>query len=218
MSQLDRVLKGRLQCYLELVNASPIGLTGLKDPADQWRELIEDSLAAARVLPEGLIVDLGTGGGVPGIPLALACPDTRWWLIEANQRKAGFVRSVLEPLGLSNRVQVLSERSEVLAHDPAYRGRAQACVAKALAPLAVLIELGLPFLDRGGTLVAFKGPAGLAEEEASLVALRQLKGVLDERVEYQLDGRSRYLCRVRKVGPTPRAYPRRAGIPAKQPL
>lgn len=208
----------RLLEYRALVDASPIGLTGLKEPHDQLRELILDSLAAAPVLPEGRIVDLGTGGGVPGIPLALARPDTRWWLIESNQRKAGFVRSVLEPLGLSRRVEVLSERAETLGQDRAYRGRAQACVAKALAPLPVLIELGLPFLDRGGSLIAFKGPQGIGEEEASAQALRELKGALEERVAYRLEGRERLLCRVRKLAPTPGRFPRRPGVPAHQPL
>jgi 16S rRNA (guanine527-N7)-methyltransferase len=216
--QLERGVPERLLLFRELVAASPIGLTGLKEASDQLRELVLDSLAAAPDLPEGLVVDLGTGAGVPGIPLALARPDTRWWLIESNQRKAGFVRSVLEPLGLTGRVEVLSDRAETLAHDPARRGRAQACVAKALAPLAVLVELGLPFLDRGGTLIAFKGPAGPSEEEASSRALSELHGVLEERLTYHLDGRERFLCRVRKVGPTPRTYPRRPGIPAKQPL
>lgn len=208
----------RLLFYRELVDASPIGLTGLKDPVDQLRELVLDSLAAAPVLPSGLIVDLGTGGGVPGIPLALARPDTRWWLIESNKRKAGFVRDVLEPLGLSGRVEVLSERAETLGQDPAYRGRAQACVAKALALLPVLIELGLPFLDRGGVLIAFKGPAGPAEEASSKKALFELKGALEEPHQYAFDDRSRYLCRVRKIAPTPKKYPRRPGTPAHDPL
>lgn len=216
--ELEPGVPERLLLYRELVEASPIGLTGLKDPVDQLRELIIDSLAAAPLLPGGLVVDLGTGGGVPGIPLALARPDTRWWLIESNGRKAGFVRGVLEPLGLSDRVTVLSERAETLGQDPQYRGRAQACVAKALALLPVLIELGLPFLDRGGMLLAFKGPAGLAEEAASKRALFELKGVLEERVSYAFDDRSRFLSRVRKVAPTPRKYPRRPGTPSHDPL
>lgn len=215
---LDPSIQDSLLQYRALVEASPIGLTGLKDPVDQLRELVVDSLGAASVLPSGLIVDLGTGGGVPGIPLALARPDTHWVLIESNQRKAGFVRSVLEPLGLSSRVTVLSERAETLGQDPRYRGQAQACVAKALALLPVLIELGLPFLERGGVLYAFKGPAAPEEEAASKLALFELKGALEDRLSYELEGRTRYLCRVRKTAPTPKKYPRRPGIPAHEPL
>ncbi len=212
-SVLDRLLD-----YRARVDASPVGLTGLRDPHDQLRELIVDSLAAAPHLPQGLVVDLGCGAGVPGIPLALACPTTTWWLVESNRRKGGFVRQVLGPLGLKGRAQVLCERAETLGHDSARRGRAQACVAKALAPLPVLIELGLPLLGRGGLLLAFKGPAGLEEQRASAKALRELGGELEEPIGYDLEGRVRWLCRVRKVDRTPTCYPRRPGMPAHQPL
>ncbi len=208
----------RLLDYRARVDASPIGLTGLRDPHDQLRELILDSLAAAPYLPDGLVVDLGCGAGVPGIPLALACPTTSWWLVESNRRKGGFVREVLGPLGLEGRVEVLCERAETLGRDSARRGRAQACVAKALAPLPVLIELGLPLLGRGGLLLAFKGPAGLEEQQASQTALRELGGELEEPIGYHLQGRDRWLCRVRKVARTPARYPRRPGVPACQPL
>lgn len=208
----------RLLDYRARVDASPIGLTGLRDPRDQLRELILDSLAAAPYLPEGLVVDLGCGAGVPGIPLALACPRTSWWLVESNRRKGGFVREVLGPLGLEGRVEVLCDRAETLGHDSTRRGRAQACVAKALAPLPVLIELGLPLLGRGGLLLAFKGPAGLEEQRASQKALGELGGKLEEPVGYHLEGRDRWLCRVRKVDRTPARYPRRPGVPARQPL
>ncbi len=210
---LDRLLD-----YRARVDASPVGLTGLRDPHDQLRELILDSLAAAPHLPEGLVVDLGCGAGVPGIPLALACPTTTWWLVESNRRKGGFVQEVLGPLGLQERAQVLCERAETLGHDPARRGRAQFCVAKALAPLPVLIELALPLLGRGGLLLAFKGPAGLEEQRASQNALRELGGELEEPIGYHLEGRDRWLCRVRKVARTPARYPRRPGVPARQPL
>lgn len=212
-----RVLQ-RLLDFRARVAASPIGLTGLRAPQDQLRELILDSLAAAPHLPAGLVVDLGCGAGVPGIPLALACPATRWWMVESNRRKAGFVQDVLGGMGLEDRVQVLAERAESLGHDPVRRGTAQGCVAKALAPLPVLIELGLPLLERGGLLLAFKGPAGLEEQRSSRKALQELGGELEEPIGYRLEGRDRWLCRVRKVACTPSRYPRRPGIPAHQPL
>lgn len=195
------------------------GVTALSDPEEVVRELLLDSLAAAPVLPAGArVADLGSGGGVPGLPLALARPDLRVLLVESLNRKAEWLREQVEALGLGDRVEVHQVRSEDLARQPGMRGQLDAVVAKALAPLPVLVELGLPLLRQGECLFAFKGP-GLPEElERSTRALAELRGRHRESVKYRVGDRERVLCVVEKIGPTPEKYPRRVGVPERKPL
>lgn len=195
------------------------GVTALSEPSEVVRELILDSLAAAPHLPEGArVADLGTGGGVPGIPLALVRPDLQVLLVESLNRKSDWLREQVEALGLGGRVAVHQVRSEDLARQPDIRGKLDAVVAKALAPLPVLIEFALPLLRKGGCLYAYKGPSLPEEVARSGKALGELRARHREDVAYRLEDRERVLCVIEKVGPTPDKYPRRAGMPERKPL
>lgn len=209
----------QLQKYVDLLleYGDQLGLTAFRQPEPIWRELIADSASASAKLPSGgRIVDLGSGGGCPGVVLQILRPDTRFSLLESNGRKAGFLRRVVESLQLPS--LVLQERSEVLAHQAQHREQYDMVVAKAVAGMAALVELALPLVRVGGQLLAFKGPQAQQEVDDAATALGALGGQLVSIEPYELGEKSYCHVRVEKMAPTTRDYPRRPGIPAKQPL
>lgn len=209
----------QLQRYVELLqrDGDLLGLTSLRETEDILRELVLDPLRGLEFFSPGAsVIDVGSGGGCPGIALAVARPDLRVDLLEVKQRKAGFLERTVAELGLS--CDVLVERCEVLGQDRDYRARYQHATAKALAALPVLAELTLPFVEVGGSLVAYKGPGVGAELEAAGNALRVLGGTVETLRPYELGDKRYQLCVVRKIRATPKEYPRRAGTPGRSPL
>lgn len=160
---------------LLLAWTSAINLTAIRDPAAIAIRHVVDSLSGLAVLRErgiGRFVDLGSGGGFPGIPLAAALPADRALLVDSIAKKVRFLTTAIDAVGLSDRVAAEAVRSEDLAVTVADRGQWPAVTARAVAPLAELIELAFPLLAPGGILVAWKrgdvaGPAGLREELAA---------------------------------------------------
>jgi 16S rRNA (guanine527-N7)-methyltransferase len=191
----------RLERWLQDVLDTP-GLTGIADPEAAWAMLAEDALRGAEVVAdfEGAIVDVGSGGGSPGIPLAVALPDREITLLEANARKARFLAHAAS--GFSN-VKVLRGRAEEQEPD-----RFGVAVAKALAPPPVALEWCLPLVRPGGAAVLWVGPA-IDIERLSRVAERLAGGRVAERSG---------LAVVPKIGPTPPGFPRRVGVARKRPL
>jgi 16S rRNA (guanine527-N7)-methyltransferase len=162
---------------------------------------------------------VGAGAGFPGIPLKIAFPGLRLALLEATLKKASFLTHVVKELALQD-TQVIAERAEDAARRPEHRETYDIVVARALAPMAALTELTLPFCKPGGCVVAMKkgdiaGELAGAQRAIALLGgrLREVKPVSAPGLE---DGRA--LVIVDKVAPTPAAYPRRAGLPAKRPL
>jgi 16S rRNA (guanine527-N7)-methyltransferase len=195
------------------------GVTALREPEEVLRELILDSLGAAACLQvEGRIADLGSGGGVPGLPLALVRPDCRFLLVESLGRKVAWLEEQVQALGLADRVEIVSRRCEDVGRDPVYRAVLDAVVAKALASLPVLLEYALPLLRMGGRLYAYKGPALAGEIESARHAMGELGGHLAESLPYRVLDRERVICVVEKVRATPDRYPRRVGVPERKPL
>ncbi|ADU52446.1 methyltransferase GidB [Thermaerobacter marianensis DSM 12885] len=170
---------------------------------------------------EGLLVDLGSGAGFPGIPLLVALG--RGWrglLLEAQQKKAAFLADAVQRLGLAERVTVAARRAEEVGRDPQWRGQADAVTARALAPLDVVLEYGLPLLRPGGRLWAYKGPRVEEEWAAGRRAAEVLGGRLADRHCFGLPGGAgrRVIVEAVKERPTPERYPRRPGVPARRPL
>src|SRR2546430_6362306 len=180
-------------------------------------ELIADSLVLADHLGGARrLVDVGSGGGLPGLPLKIVHPDLEVTLIEADQSKAAFLVQAAATLGMRG-VDVVAMRAEDAGHDPRYRESFDVAVARALAPLPTLVELCLPLVRVGGRLLAQKTD----KEEAARAerAIELLGGLLEPALPAPSAAReSGVVVTVRKVRPTPAAYPRRPGVPARKPL
>ncbi len=207
-----------LERHLSLIAAwsGRLRLTGARTPAAAAEVLVLRTLPVLRYLPaEGVMIDLGSGAGVPGITVAVARPRAHVVLVEPSQKRAGFLEIVIRELRLAN-AEVWSERAEVLGRDPQHRGRYDAVTARALAPVRVLAEYALPFLRLDGVAVFPKGRAAAAEVQAAAAALRILGGAAE--VHPAMSPRASPVVVVRKVAPTPEQYPRRPGAPGRRPL
>lgn len=180
-------------------------------------ELIDDCLVLVSYLSDATnLVDVGSGGGLPGLPLKIMMPRLEVTLVEADGKKAAFLTQACARLGLPG-VRVVGRRAEDAAHDPGLREAFDVAVARALAPMPVLAELCLPFVRVGGRLLAQKTRD---EDFAAAGRAIELLGGAPLRVE-PAPSRAReagVIVVVEKVSPTPARYPRRPGVPARQPL
>jgi 16S rRNA (guanine527-N7)-methyltransferase len=161
----------------------------------------------------GLALDLGTGGGLPGLVLAAAWPASRWVLVDSRQRSVTFCREAVERLGLETRVEVVHGRAEVVGRHPTHRGRYQLVTARGFGPAAVTAECAAPFLRMGGRLTVSE-PPGAAGERWPGEGLARLGLTIARVVAAEGAG----FAVLEQVAPCPPAYPRREGIPAKRPL
>ncbi|MBN1264839.1 MAG: 16S rRNA (guanine(527)-N(7))-methyltransferase RsmG [Anaerolineales bacterium] len=196
-------------------------LTAITDPFLIESKHFLDSLTCLLAFKpaDERLIDVGTGAGFPGLPLKLVCPQIQLTLVEATEKKVQFCRHVVAALGLEN-VDVLHARVEELGQDDHYRGRFQIALARAVAPMPVLLEYLLPLLPMGGRVVAQKGEMAPVETQSAAQALKILGGRVSKLVPVDLPrvAERRYLVVVDKISETPQKYPRRAGIPAKRPL
>jgi len=161
-------------------------------------------------LSEGRFLDLGSGGGFPGVPLAVCCPRCSFLLSDSRQRRVDFLREVVAELGLGN-VSVVVGRAEELAHEKAFRESFDVVLTRGVAPFPVVAEMGLPFLKKGGYFVAFKGPLWKKEVSWNPSVLEDLGGALSGVAEYLLPGdRIRYLVFARKERSCSARFPRSA--------
>ncbi len=190
-------------------------LTGRRGVEDVAR-LILGALEILRFLPlEGSVIDLGSGAGVPGLPVAVMRPGVRVVLVEASRRKAAFLELAVRDLRLAN-VAVLNARAEEVGRDPDHRERYDAVTAQAVAALRVLVEYALPLLRMGGVAVFPKGAAAAGEAAAAAPVLRLLGGQAE--MQPPLGRRGMPVVVVRKTAPTPLEFPRRSGVPVRRPI
>lgn len=199
-------MNSKLSSYERLLGSWP-GLT-----SRPGRALIEDCLVLLEHLGDAAsLIDVGSGGGMPGIPLKIARPALRVTLLEADQRKAAFLEHAAAELQLE--LEVVAERAESAAHGP-LREEFDAACCRALAPMPVLAELCLPFIRVGGRLLAMKS----ASDEGA-AAYEVLGGGEPHVVPAPSAARGRgVVVIVPKVSPTPSLYPRRPGVPGRRPL
>ncbi|SRR6266566_2039808 len=181
------------------------------------QDLVADSLVLLEHLGDAKnLVDVGSGAGLPGLPLKIVRPDLRVTLVESDQDKAAFLVRACAALGLQD-VTVLAKRAEEIGQDPGYRELFDVAVARALAPMPVLAELCLPLVKVGGRLLAQK-TAGEDIEKAAR-AIDVLGGALNRVAAAPSTARGAgTVVIVDKVRPTPPAYPRRPGAPSRKPL
>lgn len=216
--------RDQLSAYRDLILDSnrKFNLTALRDADSIDGRLIAESLRLRPFLPSapGLrTVDIGTGSGIPGIPLAIARPDIDFTLIEATGKKVRFLELVAAELGLAN-VHPVHERAETVAHDPAFREQSDLVVARAVTQLAALAELALPFLRVGGRALLPKGDTIDEELDRARTAIELLGGTLvstDLLPQVPCCGMTRLVI-LDKIEPSLVRYPRRPGIPEHDPL
>jgi 16S rRNA (guanine527-N7)-methyltransferase len=188
-----------LDAWLAAVLETP-GLTSLRDPVQARRVLLDDSLRGAELVAryDGTLVDVGSGGGAPGIPLAVALPEREVVLLEAERRKCDFLERVAPP-----NARVVWGRAEEQETD-----WAGVAVAKALAHPPTAAEWCLPLVRPGGAVVLWVGPSADADRVARVA----------ERIAGELVASPEGLLVIRKLGPTPEGFPRRVGVARKRPL
>jgi 16S rRNA (guanine527-N7)-methyltransferase len=204
------MLEGHLRLMLAWNVA--MNLTAIRDPAAAACLHILDSLAAVPLLrARGVdaLIDLGSGGGYPGLPIAVALPARRALLVDSIAKKARFIATAASALGLEDRVEAFAGRSEALAADRRHRERWPAVVVRAVAALPELVELGLPLLARGGVLIAWKRRPIDAELAAAAPAMVALGGGRVELIDVRAPGlEGHVLVVIEKVHPSPSGYPR----------
>ena len=223
--ELSRAQLEQLATYAERLRTSAHNLISARDRGQVEARHIAEALALGRFLDEhGLlpddtrVLDLGSGGGLPGIPILITWPRIALTLLESVGKKCRFLEDIVRDFALGD-VAVLEGRAETWGRDPARREQYDLVLARAVAPLPILIEYALPFLGSGGRLAAVKSIAVSEEVDASQTALRELNGRLEGVNGFQASpGHSRAAVLIEKIGPTPQHYPRRPGIPSKRSL
>ena len=214
----------KLEKYMEGILSwnEKVNLTNITDPAEFRIKHNADSLMCVD-FPEFRsaknVIDVGTGGGFPGIPLAVYAPDKNFTLLDSLNKRLKIIDELAGSLDISN-ITLVHGRAEDIAKTKEHREKYDLCVSRAVSNLATLSEYCLPFIKVGGYLLAYKGPGAEQEAEDAAKALKILGGRLvgireTTMEEYGLDHR---ILVIEKVRNTPKTYPRKAGTPLKDPL
>ena len=209
----------RLGAYLAMLLAANarFNLTAIRDPDQAWIKHIFDSLTLLTYITSAKathVIDVGSGGGLPGVPLAITLPSVHFILLEATAKKAKFLCDVVRALDLRN-AEVINDRAESIARDnTGYRERYDMVLARAIGGLAVLLELTAPLARVGGHILTIKGKNAPQEIKEAKQALRLLHcQVADTRRTP-----TGTIVVIEKLRPTAKRYPRRPGEPKRAPL
>ncbi len=228
---------------LILQGNSQMNLTRITSPEDFWEKHLWDSLRGispflqesvgsvsgenppdAGAQPESFHtalkgIDIGTGAGFPGLPVAIVKPEWTVTLLDSTRKKIAFVNSLLADLGIEN-ATTLTGRAEEIGQQPQHRQSYDIALLRAVAPASVCAEYALPLLKTGGKAVLYRGHWAAEETDALRPAVERLGGAIEslEGFTTPVEGGIRHCLYLRKVAATPAAFPRPAGVPAKQPL
>lgn len=210
--------------YVELLLQAnrKVNLVGTQSEDEVWSRHILDALSVLPLLTDlasgSRVIDIGSGAGLPGIPLALFRPDLSVTLLEATGRKADFLRQTVRQLDITG-ASVENARAEDLGRDPEHREHYDLAISRAVAPLPTLLEYSLPLVRVGGHALAMKGRKATEEMAASLEASKTLGGGKPTLIPLPgLEKRGAVAVRIAKDRPTPSRWPRPPGRPAKEPL
>ena len=218
-----------LQDQLRLWN-SRLNLTRLVEGDDFWIAQVFDSLwplaSTIRSAQDGpgqaglQLIDVGTGGGFPGLALAIALPGARLTLVDSVQRKIEAVRAMAAALGLEDRLEFCSDRIETLGRSKPWRGRYDWALARAVAPAPVVAEYLVPLLKPTGQALLYRGQWSSDDEQQLTAAAALLKARVSavEGTELPAGRGQRHAISLSPIAPCPMRYPRAVGLPAKQPL
>ena len=198
-----------------------MNLTAITEPEEVAVKHIIDSLLAydKKIFPGKLLADVGTGAGFPGIPLKIYCPELKVVLLDSLAKRLKFLQSVIDTLGLED-IDCVHLRAEDAGQNKNYREKYDLVTARAVARLSVLSEYCLPLVKQGGYFIALKGSKFKEEISEGRTAVDILGGEIVSADAVKLPGLDdgRAIIRIRKIKKTPVKYPRKAGLPEKQPL
>jgi len=199
-----------------------MNLTAIEEDQEIIVKHFLDSLTAlnALKLEDGMrLIDVGTGAGFPGVPLKICYPKIQLTLLDSLNKRINFLQELCQLLGLE-KVEFIHGRAEDYGKNPEYRESFDYVVSRAVAELGILGEYCLPLVRKGGYFLALKGPLAEEELEKGKKALQILGGKVEEIISLHLPLREdkRTLVLIKKINPTPKQYPRKAGTPQKKPL
>lgn len=214
----------RFERYMQLILEwnEKVNLTAITERDEFVKKHFIDSLCCIpheEYKEAETVIDVGTGAGFPGMPLAIVSPDKKFLLIDSLNKRIKILNEIIDELGLKN-VEAVHGRAEELARNKLYREQFDICVSRAVSRLSVLSEYCLPFVKKGGWLAAYKGPDADREIEDAHSALGKLGGKVIEikNTEMTQFGISHRIVYIQKTMNTPKVYPRKAGTPEKKPL
>ena len=199
-----------------------MNLTGITEYEEVNEKHFVDSLSIVKAIDMNQVhslVDIGTGAGFPGIPLKIAFPHIKVVLLDSLNKRINFLNTVIKELGLEN-IETIHGRAEDFAKQLEYREQFDLCVSRAVANLATLSEYCIPYVKKDGMFVPYKSGEIDEEVEQSKKAIHVLGGKLDKVIKFQLPGTEigRSFVKINKVQNTAKKYPRKAGLPSKEPI
>ena len=217
LSLNDKQLESFEKYYSILIEYNKMfNLTAITERQEVYVKHFVDSIINVDKLVGERLIDVGSGGGFPAIPIKIMREDIDVTLLEATGKKCEFLKTVIKELGLTN-IRVINGRAEDYAKKTEFREKFDICSARAVARLNTLSEYCLPFVKVGGTFVAFKANA-MEEIEEAKNAVEILGGKIEKVCEYQLEDANRTLIYLKKIKNTPPKYPRGQGKERKSPL
>ena len=199
-----------------------MNLTGITEYDEVNEKHFVDSLSVKKAVDMKKIqslIDIGTGAGFPGIPLKILYPHLHVVLLDSLQKRIKFLDAVIEKLGLED-IETLHGRAEDYAKKTEYREQFDICVSRAVANLSSLSEYCIPYIRTGGIFISYKSGDVDDEVKRSEKAVKILGGKIDDIIKFQLPGTEigRSFVKIRKIEQTKKKYPRKAGVPGKEPL
>ena len=238
MSNIDTLIEGLPELNISLEPKEIDEFRLYKDLLKEWNEKInitaikEDSEIDIKHFLDSLtifntdkikdnikIIDIGTGGGFPGIPIKIKNKTTQVVLLDSLNKRIKFLNEVIDKLNLKD-IRAIHGRAEEFGRDKEYREQFDIAVSRAVAPLNILLEYSLPFVKKGGYFISMKGPQIYDEIEDAKKALKILGGEIEEKFEVKLpfSDITHVLVVIKKIKQTPTKYPRKAGKPKQTPL
>ena len=212
-----------LQYYEMLAEWNEVmNLTAITEYDDVMKKHFVDSVSLIKaydVSKESTVIDVGTGAGFPGLALKIAFPELKITLLDSLNKRIQFLNEVIEQLGLSG-VETVHGRAEDFAKPDKLRESFDLCVSRAVANLSTLSEYCLPFVKVGGQFISYKSEKVTEEAAAAGNAIKLLGGSINGQIEFKLPDSDIYrnLFIIDKVKETPKKFPRKAGLPGKEPL
>ena len=223
ISLSDKQIEQFLNYYELLVEwNSFMNLTAITDFDEVILKHFVDSISLCKYISfqhGDTMIDIGTGAGFPGIPIKIICPDCKITLLDSLNKRINFLNTVIEQLHLTD-IITIHGRAEDIAKTKEHRENYNYAISRAVANLSTLSELCIPFVKQNGYFISYKSEKGNEELLEAKNAIEILGGSVDKQISYQLPDSdlSRNLILIRKRNITPKKYPRKAGIPSKEPL